>query len=49
MRKAQRIKLNSRIAFVTNSCLFAFMNAITKARVICIRILTRAKMFQIVR
>jgi len=47
MRKAQRIKSNSRIGFVTTSYLFACMNPITKARAICISILTKAKIFQI--
>jgi len=49
MHKAQRIKSNSRIGFVTIVCLFAGMNAITTAEAICIRILTRAKMFQNIR
>jgi hypothetical protein len=49
MNKTQRIKSNSRIGFVTNVCPFAGMNAITTAEAICIRILTRAKMFQILR
>jgi len=49
VHKAQQIKSNSRIGFVITGCLFAGMNAFTTAEAICIRILTRAKMFQIVR